>query len=62
MANMSYCRFENTLSDIIDCNNNMDKDGLSDEELRARKRLIETCIEIALDWGQEVGREVVEAK
>lgn len=56
--NMSYCRFSNTLGDLIDCNNNMDKDDLSDEELRSRHKLIQVCIEIALDFGYEVGKPV----
>jgi len=30
-------------------------------ELRARKRLIEYCVDIAVDYGHEIGREVEEA-
>ena len=47
MANMSYCRFENTLRDLQDCYNNMDGYDLSKSEFYARKRMIELCIEIA---------------
>lgn len=43
MANMSYCRFQNTLPDFIDCYEAMDEIGLDDnsiskeEEEAARK-------------------------
>ncbi|MFC1453662.1 hypothetical protein ACFLQL_00595 [Verrucomicrobiota bacterium] len=46
MGNMSYCRFQNTLADLLDCQEHMD-DKLSGEEERARDRLIEACKEIA---------------
>ena len=42
MANMSYCRFRNTLNDLRDCENNFD-DINSIEELVAAKRLLQTC-------------------
>ncbi len=54
--NMSYCRFQNTLSDLIDCQSSLtDNDNesmvetynnLSDDEKRAFLHLIETCKEI----------------
>ena len=54
MANMSYCRFHNTLADLWDCQNALedyiDNDEYvisSDEERRCAKRLIEVCREIA---------------
>lgn len=52
MSNMSYCRFTNTLSDLRDCYEHMDGLGekLSEEEARARKRLIDLCAEIADDY------------
>ena len=47
MANMSYCRFQNTLTDLNDCRDVInDVEDLSDEEKRARKWLIETCKDI----------------
>lgn len=46
MSNMTYCRFQNTLEDLEDCLDNLDKDNLSPEELRAKKRLIEVCKDI----------------
>lgn len=47
MANMSYCRFRNTLQDLQDCYDNMDESDMGADEMRARKRLIELCMEIA---------------
>jgi len=47
MANMSYCRFENTLSDLRDCYRNIDETDLSRTEIAARKELIELCQLIA---------------
>jgi hypothetical protein len=42
MANMSYCRFRNTLNDLKDCEDNFDNIN-SIEELVAAKRLLQTC-------------------
>ena len=58
MSNMSYCRFENTLPDLEDCYQHLE-DDLSDTEKEARERLIRKCVEIALEFGNEVG-ELVE--
>jgi hypothetical protein len=57
MANMSYCRFQNTLADLRDCQEAMENESdkkLSAEEARARKRLIKRCVQIAEDFGHEV--------
>lgn len=43
MANMSYCRFENTYQDLLDCYHNIDDTDLSETEARYRKKLIELC-------------------
>ena len=53
MSNMSYCRFENTLADLRDCENNMNESDLSKEEKRARIELIQICERIANDYGDE---------
>jgi hypothetical protein len=45
---MSYCRFQNTLNDLYDCEENLHED-LSEEESSARKELIELCQRIADD-------------
>jgi len=53
MANMSYCRFQNTVGDLQDC---AEADGLyepetlSDEEQKARRRLIRLCKDIAAEF------------
>jgi len=50
MANMSYCRFQNTVRDLNDCLNALrDRDIASKEEMRAAKRLLT----IMLDFLQE---------
>jgi hypothetical protein len=58
MANMSYCRFQNTLNDLRDCEEHI-TDKLSGEEFRARNRLIKICENIIDEVG---GREFVEDK
>jgi hypothetical protein len=58
MANMSYCRFENTLFDLRDCYHHMDDEELNKKEIMAREDLINLCVDIAQDYGPEVGREV----
>ena len=46
--NMSYCRFENTVNDMIDCINNMEIDEYaSTYEKRARKEFVELCVQVA---------------
>jgi hypothetical protein len=50
MANMSYCRFHNTLQDLQDCAEHMEDDDLSEEEARARTRLIKLCARIVEDY------------
>lgn len=52
MANMSYVRFQNTLADLQDCYDNMDKE-LSGAEKRARKDLIELCRTIVDEYDSE---------
>ena len=52
MANMSYCKFENTLDDLEECRGEMthcvsveDMD-LSESELSALHQMVECCSEI----------------
>lgn len=57
MANMSYCRFENTSQDIADCiealdENNWDielmmKNASSEYERKGMKKFIKLCKEVA---------------
>lgn len=48
MPNMSYCRFQNTIRDLQDCNEHItvDPQYLSREEAYCRRRIIELCREI----------------
>ncbi len=48
--NMEHVRFENTLSDLRDCQEHMDDKDLSEEEKDARHELIEVCWRIAKDY------------
>ena len=50
MGNMSYCRFENTLSDLRDCYNNIN-DNLSFSEDICRQQLIKLCNSISDEFG-----------
>jgi hypothetical protein len=50
MANMSYCRFVNTLQDLRDCYEHMDDEDLSEAEQKARVRLVTLCQRIADDY------------
>ena len=51
MANMSYCRFENTLADMRDClhtlENGLDAEELSDYEISALRDFADTARQIA---------------
>ena len=60
MANMSYCRFENTLRDLRDCYYNMDNDNLSKSEFYARKQMVEMCINIANHHNYIIEQEFLE--
>ena len=55
MPNMGYCRFENTARDLQDCLDHMEETPRSETEKHARKRLILRCVELACDYGEEVG-------
>ena len=53
MANMSYCRFQNTLADLRDCYDNMDVE-LSPDEAKAQNALLLLCAQIAADYSSEI--------
>jgi hypothetical protein len=54
---MSYCRFHNTVLALQDCYEHID-DELDGEEAKARKKLIELCVRIAVEDGHKVGQDV----
>ena len=60
MANMSYCRFENTLLDLKDCYDNMNSDDLSRSEFYMRQYMVELCMSIACEYVDILGKEFVE--
>lgn len=58
MGNMSYCRFENTYHDLLDCQEHFDDkegdggDDLSASEAKYRAKLVKLCHAIADDWDE----------
>lgn len=57
MPNMSYCRFQNTSSDLYDCDDHIQDGDLSEEEFRARMQLINTCSSIFGQLGIDFSKE-----
>lgn len=53
MSNMGYCRFQNTVKDLRDCEQHLFDDDLDIEERRARRNLVRICIKIAKDIKEE---------
>jgi hypothetical protein len=51
MANMGYCRFENTYRDLNDCYDNINN-HLSESEHEFRKRLVELCQSIVDEYDE----------
>ena len=56
MANMSYCRFENTYRDLIDCYDNLNS-SLSENESHYRECLVELCKSIIEEFNPEENNE-----
>lgn len=52
MGNMGYCRFQNTLQDLRDCDEHWE-DVESEEEKKAQARLLALCIKIARTCGPD---------
>ncbi len=52
MANMSYCKFENTYHDLRQCQESFD-DADSKSEREYRRKLIQLCEEIAHEYGED---------
>jgi len=62
MANMSYCRFQNTLNDLRDCFENagdFDDKTLSKDERHAFIQLVKLCDRFAASYYADV-REATE--
>lgn len=65
MANMSYCRFENTTPDLDDCSEAIEnflygEEEISDRELRHAARLIEKATEMLGHLANHEGKGVGE--
>ncbi|ALH23686.1 hypothetical protein PaMx11_12 [Pseudomonas phage PaMx11] len=59
MANMSYCRFQNTLSDLKDCSYNLD-DQLDSYESAARRALLRLAAEMLENIGVTIDEDELE--
>jgi len=57
MANMSYCRFENTFNDLIDCIDNIWEEAENMRDERARKQMIRFLKE-RIDEIEELNEEL----
>jgi len=57
MANMIYCRFQNTLVDLQDCAENLEDLSDNEEEEKAAKRMIKLMIEMLEGIGYTVKRD-----
>lgn len=53
MANMSYCRFENTANDLADCLEHFEDCNLSSYEANARRRILRMAQEIVESFTEE---------
>ena len=54
MANMPYCRFSNTSSDLADCKEHWWDDDLSHEEHAARERMVDSMFAILESMGANI--------
>ncbi len=57
MANMSYCRFENTYHDLIDCFDNIWNEAENERDERYRKYMIQ-LLKDRIDEIEELNEEV----
>ena len=57
MSNMSYCRFENTLNDLVDCFQNISEEAENSRDERARKEMIRFLFE-NIDFIEDLKREL----
>lgn len=64
MANMGYCRFQNTYKDLRDCQEHIyesNVDTLSPHEKKYRAQLIDLCRAIAADFPEEFDEDFHDA-
>ena len=53
MSNMSYCRFQNTIKDLRNCEGHFEDTDLSKEEHEARLNMYDICKDIADNFERE---------
>lgn len=52
--NMGYCRYQNTVEDVLDAIDHLsDMDDLSEDEIAARKKFIRLCHAVAENWEKQ---------
>jgi len=54
MGNMSYCRFENTMNDLLDCLHHIDCEAENNRDESARQEMLKLFREIYEDWDGNV--------
>jgi hypothetical protein len=54
MGNMSYCRFENTMDDLMDCIQNIYRKAENDHDEQSRQNMIALFMEIASQYEGDV--------
>ena len=54
MGNMSYCRFENTMSDLQDCLSKINRKAENDYDESSRQDMIALFKEVAEDYDGDV--------
>ena len=57
MANMGYCRFQNTLEFLKDCYEHMQDSLIGDEEEQAREAMFLLCEQIIDEFGTKTARD-----
>jgi len=62
VSNMNHCRFQNTLTDLKQCNSDFDNMELSDEERDARIKLFKLCKKIAESYDEFIANDEREIK
>ena len=65
MSNMSYCRFENTLADLQDCQQALnsiyeDVAEMSRYEKNSVVELVALCKQISDEWGIDEVQEIID--
>jgi len=49
MPNMSYCRFENTYNDLVDCSEHIHDEASNDRDEGYRQKLVQLIMDTASD-------------